>query len=88
MFLKARDLLAQELVVGDVVQLKGGDGTPADVRIVENYGLKVDNSALTGFVFMVFVVICFVVVIVVVVFFVVVVVAVVAVAVVDDNDNC
>ena len=41
-------MLAEELVVGDVIQLKGGDGIPADVRIVENYGVKVDNSALTG----------------------------------------
>ena len=41
-------MLAEELVVGDVVQLKGGDGVPADLRIVENFGLKVDNSALTG----------------------------------------
>ena len=40
--------MAEELVVGDLVQVKGGDGTPADIRIIENYGLKVDNSALTG----------------------------------------
>jgi len=45
---QARDVLAEELVVGDVIQLKGGDGLPADIRIIENFGLKVDNSALTG----------------------------------------
>ena len=30
------------MVVGDVIQLKGGDGIPADIRIIENFGLKVD----------------------------------------------
>merc|ERR1719347_2413397 len=41
---QARDVLAEELVVGDVLQIKGGDGVTADIRIIENYGLKVDNS--------------------------------------------
>lgn len=36
------------LVVGDVVVLDAGDYIPADIRIVENVNLKVDESALTG----------------------------------------
>jgi len=36
------------LVVGDIVEIKGGDRIPADVRIVHAMGLKVDNSSLTG----------------------------------------
>ena len=39
---------SEELVVGDVVLLEAGDAVPADGRIVENAGLKVDESALTG----------------------------------------
>ncbi|XP_065649784.1 sodium/potassium-transporting ATPase subunit alpha-like isoform X2 [Hydra vulgaris] len=37
-----------QCVVGDVVFLKSGDRIPADVRIVESKGMKVDNSSLTG----------------------------------------
>ena len=37
-----------ELVLGDVVEIKGGDQTPADLRITRSMGLKVDNSSLTG----------------------------------------
>ena len=36
------------LVVGDVVVIKLGDKIPADVRIIESLGMKVDNSSLTG----------------------------------------
>jgi sodium/potassium-transporting ATPase subunit alpha len=39
---------AADLVVGDVVEVKGGDKIPADIRIVATNGLKVDNSSLTG----------------------------------------
>ncbi|XP_065649800.1 sodium/potassium-transporting ATPase subunit alpha-like isoform X2 [Hydra vulgaris] len=35
-------------VVGDVVYLKSGNRIPADVRIIESRGMKVDNSSLTG----------------------------------------
>jgi sodium/potassium-transporting ATPase subunit alpha len=41
-------LLAKELVVGDIVFVKGGDRIPADIRIIEAAGMKVDNSSLTG----------------------------------------
>ncbi|HSV49293.1 MAG TPA: HAD-IC family P-type ATPase, partial [Candidatus Acidoferrales bacterium] len=36
------------LVPGDVLLLKVGQRVPADARIVEAYGLEVDESALTG----------------------------------------
>ncbi|XP_053308078.1 potassium-transporting ATPase alpha chain 2 [Spea bombifrons] len=39
---------ATELVVGDVVDVKGGDRIPADLRLVFAQGCKVDNSSLTG----------------------------------------
>jgi sodium/potassium-transporting ATPase subunit alpha len=41
-------LPTEKLVVGDVVEVKGGDRIPADIRIISAYGLKVDNSSLTG----------------------------------------
>ncbi|XP_066428719.1 potassium-transporting ATPase alpha chain 1 isoform X1 [Eleutherodactylus coqui] len=39
---------ANQLVVGDVVEIKGGDRVPADIRIITSQGCKVDNSSLTG----------------------------------------
>jgi len=39
---------AASLVVGDVIEVKLGDKIPADIRLVENAKLKVDNSSLTG----------------------------------------
>merc|ERR1712142_851741 len=39
---------ATECVVGDVVLVKFGDRVPADIRVVEAKGFKVDNSSLTG----------------------------------------
>lgn len=41
-------VLAKEIVVGDIVFVKGGDRIPADIRIIEASGMKVDNSSLTG----------------------------------------
>lgn len=41
-------LAVADLVVGDVVEVKGGDQVPADIRIITSQGLKVDNSSLTG----------------------------------------
>merc|ERR1719334_953205 len=37
-----------ELTVGDIVEVKGGDKIPADIRIVKSDGLEVDQSSLTG----------------------------------------
>jgi sodium/potassium-transporting ATPase subunit alpha len=39
---------AAELVRGDLILLEEGDQVPADARLVEVAGLKVDNSSLTG----------------------------------------
>ncbi|XP_025832038.1 sodium/potassium-transporting ATPase subunit alpha [Agrilus planipennis] len=41
-------ILARDVVVGDLVEIKGGDTIPADIRIIKNQGLKVDHSAITG----------------------------------------
>ncbi|MDY0277414.1 MAG: cation-translocating P-type ATPase [Acholeplasma sp.] len=38
----------EEIVAGDIVLLNAGDIIPADLRIVESYNLKIDESALTG----------------------------------------
>ena len=38
----------EEIAVGDIVLLAAGDIVPADLRILESYNLKVDESALTG----------------------------------------
>ena len=38
----------EDLVPGDVVPLRAGARVPADVRLVETWGLRVDESALTG----------------------------------------
>merc|ERR1712088_714344 len=39
---------ADELAMGDLVEVKFGDRIPADLRILESKGFKVDNSSLTG----------------------------------------
>lgn len=39
---------AENLVVGDIFTLEAGDIVPGDGRIIENYSLKVNESALTG----------------------------------------
>ena len=41
-------LPAAELVPGDVLALAEGDSIPADARLVESYGLRTNNSTLTG----------------------------------------
>ncbi|GHB43231.1 calcium-translocating P-type ATPase, SERCA-type [Pseudovibrio japonicus] len=45
---KASNILAEDLVPGDIVKLKAGDIIPADLRLIENSQLQVDESALTG----------------------------------------
>ena len=44
----ATDILAAELVPGDVVLLRTGDVVPADLRVSRADGLLVDRSVLTG----------------------------------------
>jgi sodium/potassium-transporting ATPase subunit alpha len=39
---------AEQLVAGDIVEVKFGDRVPADIRILSAHGFKVDNSSLTG----------------------------------------
>merc|ERR1719147_344740 len=39
---------AKDLTLGDIVEVKFGDRIPADIRILEARGFKVDNSSLTG----------------------------------------
>ncbi|MCM4161253.1 cation-transporting P-type ATPase [Antarcticibacterium flavum] len=45
---KQKEIEAVDLVPGDVVLLKSGDKVPADVRIVEEKDLQVEESPLTG----------------------------------------
>ncbi|NLT27237.1 MAG: HAD-IC family P-type ATPase [Microbacteriaceae bacterium] len=42
------DLLREELVIGDVIQVRAGDQVPADARVLGASGLQVDESLLTG----------------------------------------
>ena len=39
---------AEELTLGDIVEVKFGDRVPADLRVLEAKSFKVDNSSLTG----------------------------------------
>ena len=43
-----KEIDSEELVVGDVVFLKSGDKVPADGRIFESKGLKINEASLTG----------------------------------------
>jgi len=45
---KERDIYSRELVKGDIVILNVGDRVPANIRLIESIGLKVDQSHLTG----------------------------------------
>merc|ERR1712127_693063 len=42
------NIKADELTLGDVVEVKFGDRIPADIRVLESKAFKVDNSSLTG----------------------------------------
>merc|ERR1712020_866960 len=39
---------ADELTLGDIIEIKFGDRIPADIRVLEARMFKVDNSSLTG----------------------------------------
>ncbi|CAF0758859.1 unnamed protein product [Brachionus calyciflorus] len=43
-----KTIKAEELVVGDIIEVKFGDRVPADIRVIQAHGFKVDNSSLTG----------------------------------------
>ena len=45
---KKETVKAEELVIGDVIEVKVGDRVPADMRIIESSSFKLDNSSLTG----------------------------------------
>ncbi len=45
---KLQNIPAEEVVVGDIVQLKAGDIVPADIRLISCNNLKCDESTLTG----------------------------------------
>ncbi|GAA3609687.1 cation-translocating P-type ATPase [Secundilactobacillus similis] len=45
---QAQVISATELVVGDLVQLRGGNQIPADGRLVEAVALQLDEAILTG----------------------------------------
>ena len=36
-----KEIEASELVLGDIVSIKGGDKTPADIRMLECHSIKV-----------------------------------------------
>ncbi len=42
------EVSTHDLVPGDIVKLEGGLNVPADVRIIEAFQCKIDESALTG----------------------------------------
>ena len=43
-----RTIKAEDLVQGDIIEVKFGDRVPADIRVLHAHGFKVDNSSLTG----------------------------------------
>uniref|UniRef100_A0A915JUM7 Cation-transporting P-type ATPase N-terminal domain-containing protein n=1 Tax=Romanomermis culicivorax TaxID=13658 RepID=A0A915JUM7_ROMCU len=43
-----KSIRTEDVVVGDILEIRGGDRIPADVRILQAMGFKVDNSSLTG----------------------------------------
>lgn len=43
-----KEVPTEEVVPGDLISLKAGRRIPADARLVEGYGLAVDESSLTG----------------------------------------
>ncbi|XP_071176809.1 sodium/potassium-transporting ATPase subunit alpha-like isoform X2 [Mytilus edulis] len=42
------EIKAEEIALGDIVDVKFGDRVPADVRVIVAHSFKVDNSSLTG----------------------------------------
>ena len=45
---KKTQVNVEDLTIGDVVILEEGDNIPADLRLIETYNLKIDESSLTG----------------------------------------
>ena len=45
---KVTRMPAEQLVPGDIVHLEQGDKIPADCRLIESFGARVNNAAVTG----------------------------------------
>ncbi len=45
---EVRNVPAEALVTGDIVELEAGDAVPADCRLLDTIELRVDESSLTG----------------------------------------
>lgn len=45
---KRRKIKSEDLVYGDIVVIEEGDTIGADIRLIESYNLKVNESSLTG----------------------------------------
>jgi sodium/potassium-transporting ATPase subunit alpha len=45
---KATSLAVTQLVPGDIVLLEQGDNVPADCRLIEAFGVRVNNATITG----------------------------------------
>ena len=43
-----KEIEAKNIVIGDIVLLESGDKVPADLKIIEEQNLKIDESILTG----------------------------------------
>ena len=43
-----QNIIAEDLVVGDIIDLEAGSFVPADCRIIESFNLKIEESSLTG----------------------------------------
>ena len=43
-----KEILSENLAVGDMVELHEGDKIPADGRVIQSKGLKINEAALTG----------------------------------------
>lgn len=45
---ETKEILAEELVQGDIIEISDGNYVPADCRIIEEFNLKIEESSLTG----------------------------------------
>ena len=45
---KTQEINAEDLVLGDIIELEAGNYVPADCRIIECFNLKIEESSLTG----------------------------------------
>ncbi len=43
---------AEDIVIGDVIEVKGGDRVPADIRILKSHGCKVGRAFFLGLLFL------------------------------------